>query len=186
MPNFAPTEEQEEIRRLAQSIAVEQLRANARHSEKNGDISPELMQTLAQTVLTTPFPESYGGSGPLEAITYTLIAEELGFGDGSLAMNVLGSMMGPLTVALAGNENQQKQYIPLFCDERVGYMLRASLAFAERTGGYSLAEVSATVRSDGQKLVLNGTKRDVIHGKQTNLRVTLFRREGTTDIGGLC
>ena len=109
MPNFAPTEEQEEIRRLAQSIAVEQLRANGRRLEKNGDISPELMQTLAQTGLSTPFPETYGGSGPIEALTYTLVAEELGFGDGGLAMNVLGSMMGPLTVALAGDENQQKQ-----------------------------------------------------------------------------
>src|SRR5205807_3409633 len=120
MPNFVPTEEQEEIRHLAQSIAVEQLRANGRRSEKNGDISPELMQTLAQTGLTTPFPETYGGSGSIEAVTHTLIAEELGFGDGGLAMNVLGSMMGPLAVALAGNEDQQKQYIPLFCDERVG------------------------------------------------------------------
>jgi alkylation response protein AidB-like acyl-CoA dehydrogenase len=186
MLNFAPTEEQEEIRRLAQSIAVEQLRANARSSEKNGDISPELMQTFAQTGLTTPFPETYGGSGSIEAVTYTLIAEELGFGDGGLSMNVLGSMMGPLAVALTGNEDQQKQYIPLFCDERVGYMLRGSLALAERTGGHSLAEVSATVRSEGQKLVLNGTKRDVIHGKQANLRVALFRREGTTSIAGLC
>lgn len=185
MLNFAPTEEQEEIRRLAQSIAVEQLRANGRRSEKSGDISPELMQTLAQTGLTTPFPETYGGSGSIEAITYTLIAEELGFGDGSLAVNVLGSMMGPLTIALAGSEDQQKQYIPPFCDERVGYMLRGSLALAERTGGYSLADVNATVRSEGQKLVLNGTKRDVIHGKQANLRVVLFCREGTTSSGGL-
>lgn len=186
MLNFAPTEEQEEIRRLAYSIAAEQLRTQGRRSEKNGDISPELMQTLAQTGLTTPFPEAYGGSGPIEAMTYALIAEELGFGDGSLAMNVLSSMMGPLTVALAGNEDQQKQYIPPFCDEGIGYMQRGSLAFAERTGGYSLTDVSAMVRSEGQKLVLNGTKRYVIHGKQSNPRVVLFRREGTTGSDGLC
>src|SRR5437660_9553872 len=124
MLNSAPTEEQEEIHRLAHSVATEQLRPQGRSAEVQSDISPELMQTLAQTGLTTPFPEIYGGSGPIEAITYTLIAEELGFGDGSLAMNVLGSLMGPLTVALAGDENQQKQYIPLFCDEREGYMRR--------------------------------------------------------------
>jgi alkylation response protein AidB-like acyl-CoA dehydrogenase len=186
MPNFALTEEQEEIRRLAQSIAVEQLRANGRRSEKSGDISPELMRTLAQTGLTTPFPEVYGGSGPIEAITYVLIAEELGFGDGGLAMNVLSSLMGPLTVALAGNEDQQKQHIPPFCDEQKGYMQRGSLAFAERTGGYSLADVSATVRSESQKLVLNGTKRNVIHGRQSKPHVALFRQEGTAGVNGLC
>jgi alkylation response protein AidB-like acyl-CoA dehydrogenase len=186
MPSFAPTEEHEEIRRLARSLAVEQLRTQGRRSEKSGDISPELMQTLAQTGLTTPFPEAYGGSGSIEALTYALIAEELGFGDGGLAMNVLSSMMGPLTVALAGDQDQQKQYIPPFCDEREGYMQRGSLAFAERTGGYSLADVSAMVRSEGQKLVLNGTKRDVMHGRRANLRVVLVRREGTTGIEGLC
>ena len=93
------------------------------------------MQTLVRTGLTMPFPEKYGGSGAIEATTYTLIAEELGFGDGGLAMNIIGSLMGPLTVALAGTESQQEQYIRPFCDERAGYLRRGSLAFAERTGG---------------------------------------------------
>src|SRR6266496_4399337 len=81
MLNFAPTEEQEEIRNLARSLAVEQLRPQGREAEQKGDISPELMQTLSQIGLTTPFPEEFGGSGAIEAMTYTLIAEELGFGE---------------------------------------------------------------------------------------------------------
>ena len=135
MPNFAPTEEQEEIRKLAHSIAVEQLRPHARSAEKNGEISLELMRTLLETGLTTPFPEAYGGSGDIEAITYTLIAEELGFGDGGLAMNVIGSLIGPVIVALAGNESQKGHYITPFSDETEGFMRFGSLAFAERTCG---------------------------------------------------
>src|SRR5438876_10118949 len=134
MLNFAPTEEQEEIRHLAHSVAVEQLRTHGRSAEKRGDISPELMQALAQTGLTTPFPEEYGGSGAIEAMTYTLIAGELGFGDGVLAMNIIGSLMGPVTILLAGDEHQQQEYIAPFCDEQDGYEQRGSLAFAERTG----------------------------------------------------
>src|SRR5690348_13694420 len=56
MPNFAPSEEQEEIRHLAHNVAVDQLRPQGRSAEKRGDISPELMHTLVQTGLTTPFP----------------------------------------------------------------------------------------------------------------------------------
>lgn len=186
MPNFAPTEEQEEIRQLAYSVAVEQLRPRGRSSEQQGNISPELLQTLAQTGLTTPFPESFSGSGSIEAITYTLIAEELGFGDSAIAMNVLGSLMGPVTVLLAGNASQQQQYVPPFCDERYGSLERGSLAFAERTGGYTLAEISATVRKDGGNYILNGTKRDVIHGAKSSPRVVLARLEGTSGIDGLC
>src|ERR1019366_5309915 len=115
MLHFTPTAEQEEIRHLARSIANEQMRPQARASEKNGDISPTLTQILTQTGLTTPFPEVYGGSGSIEAITYALIAEEFGFGDGGLAINSIGSLMGPLTVALAGSPYQQEQYIRPFC-----------------------------------------------------------------------
>src|SRR5579862_5531090 len=111
MLDFSPTVEQDEVRQLARSLAVDQLRPQARFAEKSDDIAPTLMETLARTGLTTPFSEEYGGSGQIEAMTYTFIAEELGFGDGGLALNVIGSMMGPLTVALAGSEKQQEEYI---------------------------------------------------------------------------
>ncbi len=45
MLNFAPTEEQEEIRNLAHTLAVEQLRPEARSAEKRGGITLELMHT---------------------------------------------------------------------------------------------------------------------------------------------
>jgi alkylation response protein AidB-like acyl-CoA dehydrogenase len=186
MLNFAPTGEQEEIRNLARSLAVEQLRPQGRDAERKGDISPALMQTLAQTGLTMPFPEEFGGSGTIGAMTYTLIAEELGFGDGALAMNVIGSLMGPVTVLLAGNERQQQEYITPFCDKRDGFEQRGSLAFAERSGGYSLAEVTATARKDGDRYILNGAKRDVIHGWESQTRVALLRLEGTAVSEGLC
>jgi alkylation response protein AidB-like acyl-CoA dehydrogenase len=144
------------------------------------------MQTFAQTGLTTPFPEEFGGSGAIEAMTYTLIAEELGFGDGALAMSIIGSLMGPVTVLLAGNEHQQREYITPFCDQRDGFEQRGSLAFAERSGGYTLTEVTATARKDGDRYILNGTKRDVIHGWESSMRVVLLRLEGTAGSEGLC
>jgi len=186
MLNFAPTEEQEEIRSLARSLAVEQLRPQGREAEQKGDISPELVQTLSQTGLTTPFSEELGGSGAIEAMTYTLIAEELGFGDGALAMNIIGSLMGPITVLLAGNESQQQEHIPPFCDPRNGYELRGSLAFVEHTGGYTVADIGMTARKDGDRFILNGAKRDVIHGWESGTRVVLLRLENTVETEGLC
>ncbi len=186
MLHFSPTEEQEEIRHLARSIAIEQLRTQARTSEKNGDISPSLTQILTQTGLTTPFPEAYGGSGSIEAITYALIAEEFGFGDSSLALNIIGSLMGPLTIALAGTSQQQEQYIPHFCSPGEGHTRRGSLAFAEHTGGYSLTDINATARHEGNTYILNGTKRNVIHGSQSNPRIVLFRRQNVEGPSGLC
>lgn len=186
MLNFAPTEEQEEIRDLAHSLAEEQLRVHGRAADRAGRAPSDLLRTLAQTGLTSPFPEEFGGSGPIEALTYALIAEELGFGDGALAMHVIGSLMGPATVMLAGSEQQQREYLPPFCDEQASYTRTSSLAFAERTGGYTLAEISATVRREGANYLVNGTKRDVIHGADSSPRVALLRLEGSSDLDGLC
>jgi alkylation response protein AidB-like acyl-CoA dehydrogenase len=186
MIDFSPTVEQEEIRQLARSLASDRLRPEGRSAEQRGDISAELMQMLTQTGLTTPFSENLGGSGPIDAVTYVLIAEELGFGDGGLAMNIFGSMLGPLAVALAGNEQQKDQFIYPFCDAQEGYKERGSLAFAERTGGYTVAEINTTLRRDGDHYIMNGTKRDVIHGAHSQPRVVLTRLADTTSSEGVC
>src|SRR5258708_3114535 len=132
MLNFAPTEEQAEIRDLAHSLAVEQLRPHGREADRTGSAPSELLRTLSSTGLTTPFPEEFGGSGPIEAMPYTLIAEELGFGDGALAMHIIGSLLGPVTVALAGSKQQQRAYLPPFSDTASSHTRFGSLAFAER------------------------------------------------------
>lgn len=185
MLNFAPTEEQEEICSLARSLALDHLRAQGRTSERDGNIAPSLLHTLAQTGLTAPFPEQLGGSGALEAVTYALIAEELGFGDGALAMSIIGSLMGPLAVWLAGDERQQQEYIPPFCDEKSASQARGSFAYFERTGGYQLADISATARREGDHYIVNGTKRDVMHGSVSSPRVVLLRLERTSGLDGL-
>src|SRR5579875_3667358 len=100
--------------------------------------------------------------------------------------------MGPLTVMLAGSEQQQRAYLPPFCDAQGGYLRHGSLAFAERTGGYTLGEISATVRMDRStpsgdtSWIVNGTKRDVIHGAASSPRVILARLDGQPGPHGLC
>jgi alkylation response protein AidB-like acyl-CoA dehydrogenase len=186
MLNFAPTEEQEEIRNLAQSVAKEQLRRHGREADRSASVPADLLRTLAQTGLTTPFPETLGGSGALEAVTYAIIAEELGFGDGAIALHLLGSLVGPMSVALAGDEQQQRAQITPFCDPQSGSTRAGSLAFAERIGGYTLDEISTTVHRDGDSWIVNGSKRDVIHGAQSSPRVVLARLDGQSGLHSLC
>lgn len=186
MLNFTPTEEQEEIRHLARSLAEELLRPRGREAEHSGQVPPDLLNTLAQTGLTTPFPEEFGGSGSFEAMTYVLIAEEMGFGDCAIAMHIIGSLVGPVAVLLAGNQEQQQKYLTPFSDASSGHTHTGSLAFAERGGGYLLSEINATARQDGEAFVLNGTKRDVIHGAESSPRVVLARLEGSSGPHDLC
>jgi alkylation response protein AidB-like acyl-CoA dehydrogenase len=173
MLNFSPTTEQDEIRHLAHSIAMEQLRPQARLSEQASSLSPTLSSIIARTGLTTPYSEDVGGSGLFEAVTYVLIAEELGSGDPGLAMHILGSMLGPLTIALTGTPEQQARYLSPFCAEPVSHT--GCLAFAERTGGYSLTDLCANASREGDGFLLQGTKRSVFHGQQADLRTVFLR-----------
>ncbi len=184
MLHFAPGDEQEEVRKLAASLAIQELRPLGRQAEKVGDIPSSLLQTLAQTGLTAPFPEEYGGSGPIEAVTYTLITEELAFGDGGLASNVIGSLIAPTLIAQAGNDSQKQQYLPAFASAE--HNMPGSLAFAEPGGGYSIAEIQAQVRPDGNEYLVNGAKRAVIHGARAGLRIILTRLVGSSGTNGIC
>jgi acyl-CoA dehydrogenase len=123
--------------------------------------------------LTTPYAEDYGGSGLLEALTYVLVAEELGYGDAGQALHILGSMLGPLTVALAGTPEQQALYLTPFCAEPTEHI--GALAYAEATGSYTLADASASACREGNDYLLHGSKRAVLHGAQADLRVILVR-----------
>ncbi|GHO45404.1 acyl-CoA dehydrogenase family protein [Ktedonospora formicarum] len=186
MLDFSPSEEQEEVRRLAHSLSTDLLRPQARYVEKLGDIPLDVMRKLAQTGLTMPFAEEYGGSGSLDALTYALIAEELGFGDAGLALNVCGSLMGPLCVELGGSVAQREAYIPPFCDPEQGAQKRGCLGLAEPGGGYALAHIQTMLSPKGDRYILHGTKRDVLHGEVGEPRIILARMEGKGDISGLC
>src|SRR5437764_689363 len=76
-------------------------------------------------------------------------------------------------------------FAPTEEQEEIRNLVR-SLAFAERTGGYTLADVCMTARTDGDRFILNGTKRDVIHGWESTARVVLLRMEDTVGTEGLC
>ena len=49
-----------------------------------------------------------------------------------------------------------------------------------------MADVGLTARKDGDSYILNGTKRDVIHGWESAIRVVLLRLENSVANEGLC
>src|SRR5690242_15204408 len=100
MIDIAPTEEQTAIRDLAHQIAVERFRRLERGYEESCEMPGELCHLLADTGLLIPFPEEYGGAGEQSAVTHALIAEELAYGDGGLALYVVGSTLAGLAVLI--------------------------------------------------------------------------------------
>jgi alkylation response protein AidB-like acyl-CoA dehydrogenase len=186
MIDFAPTEEQTAIRDLAHQVAVEQFRKSARVADEACEMPTELQQLLANTGLLTPFPEDYGGSGVQDAVTHTLIMEELAYGSGGLALHVIGSALAGLAVMIAGTQEQQKALLPRCCADG-GAGTPGALGWSEPTSGFDVRETLTSLRSGASsgKFEVEGTKRGVVHGKTDRMRIVTARGVATPGLPGL-
>ena len=93
--SFEPTPEQCELRALAHDFAERELRPVAREWDEREDCPPELLGKAAALGLTShAIPAEYGGGG-VDAVSSTLVAEELSWGCAGLAAPI-GATMFPV------------------------------------------------------------------------------------------
>jgi alkylation response protein AidB-like acyl-CoA dehydrogenase len=186
MVDFAPTEEQTAIRDLARQVAAEQFRKQARAAEEAGEMPDALRKVLAGTGLLSPFPEKYGGSGEQDAVTHALIIEELAWGDGGLALNVVGAILAPLAVLIAGDIDDHKKFLALFAQDRAAPVIGA-VGLAEITTGLDTRQMPwrMRLRGDWSNVWLEVQKRGVVHGAASTLRIVLAKLEPAHEAEGL-
>jgi alkylation response protein AidB-like acyl-CoA dehydrogenase len=181
MIDFAPTEEQTAIRDLARQIALEQFRKHARAADEARAMPADVRRVIAETGLLTPFPEEFGGAGTQSAVSHALIAEELAYGDGGLALHVIGSTLPGLAVLLAGTEAQQRLLLPRVCAEGA----LGALGWSEPASGLDARSTQTTLDASSGALEVTGAKRGVVHGATDGLRVVTAREAGASGLEGL-
>jgi alkylation response protein AidB-like acyl-CoA dehydrogenase len=195
MIGFAPTAEQEAIRDLAHEVAVEQFRPLARTAEELGGIPVTLLPVLNQTGLADLFSPAGVSSaherpGMLDAVTLALVTEELGFGDGGLALALVGRWLGSLALLIAGTPEQQHQ--PLVEVSSAHSAGRAvthvpiAVALAEEAAGFDPSSLDTTARLSGPQYVLSGTKYAVLSGIGAQQYIVLANIAPELGAAGLC
>ena len=117
-------------------------------------------------------PESYGGS-PVSTRCYVLVTQELSRGWMSLA----GAMGGHTVVAklldLFGTEEQKRKYLPVMATGE----LRATMALTEPGGGSDLQNMKTTALTDGDELVINGSKTWISNARRSGLIALLCKTD---------
>jgi len=117
MIGFQLTEEQEQMRQMAQSFSDEEIRSVAGDYDESEQMPWPVIEKTAQIGLTCfRYPEIYGGGGVDSLLTTCIVAEDLAWGCLGNGMSIL--TLGPalIQIFLAGNEQQKSRYIPWFCD----------------------------------------------------------------------
>jgi alkylation response protein AidB-like acyl-CoA dehydrogenase len=117
-------------------------------------------------------PERYGGT-PVSMPCYVLVTQELARGWMSLAGAMGGHTVVAKLLALFGTDEQRQRYLPPMATGE----LRATMALTEPGGGSDLQNMSTAALSDGEHLVVNGSKTWISNARRSGLIALLCKTD---------
>jgi alkylation response protein AidB-like acyl-CoA dehydrogenase len=182
--DFRFTEEQEELRAIARAFLEEHSGSEAvrKAMETDAGFDPALWERIAGELGWTAVhvPEAYGGLG-LGFVELAALQEIMG---GALlcAPYFSSVCLGAVALLEAGSEAQKQAHLPGIAEGRT----RATLAFSGERGTNDPEAVTATVRREGDELVLDGAHAFVLDGHTADLLVVAARQPGSAGADGLC
>ncbi|MBZ0289809.1 MAG: acyl-CoA dehydrogenase family protein, partial [Anaerolineae bacterium] len=153
MVSFTPTEEQQLLVDTIRRYAVNDVRKVAHEADEDSRPPSNVVKTGWQIGLVpSAIPEELGGFGELSAVTGALAAEELAFGDLSVAMHVLAPALFAYPVILFGTAEQRENLLPNFLDDS---LTPATAAFLEPGVFFDPNELKTTAAVSGGGVKLN-------------------------------
>jgi alkylation response protein AidB-like acyl-CoA dehydrogenase len=117
-------------------------------------------------------PEDYGGT-PVSMWCYVQVTQELARGWMSLAGAMGGHTVVAKLLTLFGTDEQKQRYLPPMATGE----LRATMALTEPGGGSDLQNMSTTALSDGEDLVVNGSKTWISNARRSGLIALLCKTD---------
>jgi len=156
MIDFSPSEEQQLIVDAVRQFAMKELRPVGRECDESGEIPRAVLDQAHELgLVANGFPETHGGGGERSAVTGALIAEELAWGDASLALAILSPALTGLPVAdFAGDEIQAEVLARL----TGASFVPGSLALVEPRFDHDAFAPKTTASAEGGDYVLTGEK----------------------------
>lgn len=175
MIGFTLTDEQRELQRVAHEFAVRELRPIAREWDEREEYPPGLLAKAARAGLTSyAIPAEHGGGG-VDAVTSTLISEELSWGCAGLASTLQATMFPVRPLLRFGTDAQRERYLPLLTREQGAL---AAIAFTEPHAGSDVAAMRAEARRAGDTYVLTGEKVYITNGGIADVTVVFAKLDG--------
>ncbi|MCQ4122743.1 acyl-CoA dehydrogenase family protein [Rhodococcus tibetensis] len=117
-------------------------------------------------------PEEYGGS-PVSMPCYAQVTQELARGWMSLAGAMGGHTVVAKLLSLYGTDEQKQQYLPKMATGE----MRATMALTEPGGGSDLQAMSTNAKTDGDDLVISGSKTWISNARRSGLIALLCKTD---------
>jgi alkylation response protein AidB-like acyl-CoA dehydrogenase len=153
--NLDLTDEQEQMRALVREFAEAEVAPGAGQRDRDEEFPLEIVRKMgALGLFGLPIPATFGGLGA-DALTWTLVMEELGRVDSSVAvtLSVASGLAGGMVVRY-GTEDQQRRWLPPIA---AGEML-AAFALTEAGGGSDVKAMRTTAALADGTWTIEGSK----------------------------
>jgi acyl-CoA dehydrogenase len=139
MVDFALTDAQGELRRVAREFARNEIRPIATALDRNPDPTQSFARDLypranALGCNSALIPEAYGGAG-LGELDFAIILEELAWGDVGVALTYVGHWLALAPLIKGGSDDQRRRWLPQIAAAREHPSLAAICATEHGVAG---------------------------------------------------
>jgi acyl-CoA dehydrogenase len=157
MISFSPSEDQQMMVNLVKQFAVDEMRKAYHQADESGQIPENIINTAWDMGFTSScIPAEHGGLGEEgSAVTGSLIAEELAWGDLSMTMKILAPYLTVMPIVEMGTPEQKAKYLPTFCQTKFA---TGTAALLEPVFNFDPFELKTTAMRRNGDYVINGKK----------------------------
>jgi len=159
------------LKEMIRDLMLEKVAARAAEIDATDEFPWDIKEVLAEhEIMAMPFAEEYGGTGG-KLLPLVIALEEIAKVSGSVAMILGAQCFGSAAISMAGTENQKQRFLPgLASGEKL-----CAFALTEPNAGSDPAAIQSTAVCQGDKYVLNGTKRLITQGNLADV-LTVFAK----------
>ncbi|MFL5804985.1 MAG: acyl-CoA dehydrogenase family protein [Roseiflexaceae bacterium] len=179
MISFTPTDEQQLIIETVRRYAAERLRPAAHDADESRTTPPDLIgKGWDLGLLPSAIPEQYGGFGESHsALTGALAAEELAYGDLSMALHLLAPNLFGIPLLHCGTEEQKQRWLPRLTDATFAPY---TAALIEPRWDFDPLALQTSAEKEINGYVLNGHKAYVPLAAEAEAMLVYAREGGAT------
>ena len=171
--DFELTADQKALQNLLRDFARRSIEPVAREFEHTDRYPHEIVAEMKTMGLFGMLvPDGYGGIG-LDAISYSLVFEELSRAWMGVA-GILGThSLACRIIATSGTEEQKHRWLPGMASGEI----RSGLALTEPGAGSDLQGITTTARRDRDSYVINGTKTWITNARRSGMLPVLVKTD---------
>ena len=157
MADFTLDEDRKQVQDMMRKFAEKELRPIARNCDEKNELPADLLEKVwALGFCPNVIPEKYGGyEMGRSSLTAAIMAEELAWGDVSLAIGALSPLLVAIPVLEFGTEEQKEEWLPKFCGDK---FYPATAALMERRITFEPTVLHTTLEMHKGTMILNGAK----------------------------